>query len=83
MCKELPLCAQQHLLALYFPPLPLALKRVVMAVARHTLLNLFIQAVVIFLERRDKDSRASNVGANLCRLFKASSFFPLLTVSIH
>lgn len=60
-----------------FFPLRLPVKHVVMSVARDTLLNLRIQTVVTFLERRgkDKDSGDSNVGANLERLLKAGRFF--------
>lgn len=52
-----------------------------MSLARDMLLNLFIQAVVTFLERRGKKtgSRDLNVGTNQCRFLKASvlGFFKL------
>jgi len=55
-----------------FFSLHLPLKQAVMSVARDTLRNLLIQAVVTQKRRersgRDKDSRHSNVGANLYRL---------------
>lgn len=76
MSQDRSFCLNKTTCPIFFP-LHLPVKHVVMSVARDTLLNLRIQTVVTFLERKgkDKDSGDSNVGANLYRLLKARKFF--------